>query len=75
MPTSSSPTIALTRHGLLRLDADMFLKTLHDDHPDAMRAVAETVRTRAESLSGEAWDMRKLMKKARLYRFARALAA
>lgn len=69
------PTRTLARHGLLRLDADMFLKTLHDDNPDALHQVAETVRARAETLSGMPWDMRKLLKKARLYRLAKALTA
>lgn len=69
------PRNILSEEGLERLDADQFLMALHDDHPQAVARAAEAVRREAERLSGEAWDIRRLMKKAHLPRLGKRLAA
>ena len=68
------PRNILSEEGLERLDADLFLMALHDDHPQAVARAAEAVRREAERLSGEAWDIRRLMKKAHLPRLGKRLA-
>jgi len=42
---------------------------------DCVAAVCEAVRQEAERLSGQPWEMRKLLKKARLPKLAKALSA
>ena len=69
------PRNILSEEGLERLDADQFLLMLHADHPQAVARAAEAVRQEAERLSGEAWDIRRLMKKAHLPRLGKRLAA
>ncbi len=67
------PRGVLAEEGLSRADPDGFLLGLTEAQPDAMQYVAQTVRAEAERLSGEDWPIRKLMKKARLPRFGKAL--
>lgn len=69
------PTRTVSAHGVVRRDPDGMLREMFEENPQAVRQVAENVRRVAERLSGEAQDMRKLMKKARLPRLAKALVA
>lgn len=73
--TRDFPRHTLAEEGLRREVPDLFLRDLFDRHPDTVRKVADAVRAEAERLSGEAWPMRKLMKKARLPRLGKALEA
>lgn len=68
------PRNLLTEEGLFRADPDGFLLRLHDEAPDPVRAIATDVLARANHLSDRPWDMRALMKKARLPRFGKRLA-
>jgi hypothetical protein len=68
------PRGLLAEEGVERTDADAFLWRLWSDDPDAVARVVEGVRAEAERLSGEAWPVRRLLKKARLPRLAKALA-
>ncbi|WP_444460276.1 RSP_2648 family PIN domain-containing protein [Rhodobacter capsulatus] len=67
------PRGVLAAEGLSRLDADGFLWALSADHPAPVATVVERVRAKAEALSGQGWTTRALLKKARLFRLARAL--
>lgn len=69
------PTRAVSAHGVVRRDPDGMLREMFEENPQAVGQVAENVRQVAERLSGEAQEMRKLMKKARLPRLAKALVA
>jgi predicted nucleic acid-binding protein len=68
------PRGLLAEEGVERTDADAFLWRLWSDDPDAVARVVEGVRAEAERLSGEAWPVRRLLKKAHLPRLAKALA-
>jgi predicted nucleic acid-binding protein len=67
------PRGTLAEEGLQRLDPDGFLHGLWLNDPERMAAVAGEVRAEADHLSGRAWEMRALLKKARLPRLAKAL--
>lgn len=67
------PRNVLAEEGISRADPDAFLLGFFEAQPDVMGPVAEAVRQKAEALSGEEWPVRKLMKKARLPRFGKAL--
>ena len=67
------PRGILEEEGLQRIDPDALLRGVWEENPVAVQEVAEAVRKEAERLSGEAWDMRRLLKKARLPRLAKAL--
>lgn len=67
------PRGVLAEEGLVRLDPDNFLIGLLEHAPETVRAVAGGVAAEATRLSGEDWTSQRLMKKARLHRFARAL--
>jgi hypothetical protein len=69
------PRGILGEEGLMRVDPDAYLVTVFHDNPDAMSDVAERVLGQALSLSETAWDLRSLLKKARLPRLAKALTA
>ena len=69
------PRGLLAEEGLSRADPDGFLLGLFEANPEIVFGVAETVRSKAEQLSGEAWTVRRLMKKARLSRLGKALGA
>lgn len=67
------PRGTLAEEGLLRVDPDSYLMQLWPDHEDTIRAMAEGVLDTARRLSGTEWQMRGLLKKARLPRLAKAL--
>lgn len=67
------PRGILAEEGLARIDPDGLLRQIWQAHPGMVEPVAEAVRREAERLSGEVWDMRRLLKKARLPRLAKAL--
>ena len=69
------PRNILAEEGLSRVDPDALLLGFFAADPERMARAAEAVRREAERLSGEAWEIRKLMKKARLPRLGKALAA
>ncbi len=71
---SDFPRGTLSEEGLFRSDPDTLLRGFFDAGPDLMRAVVEKVRSEAERLSGQPWQARALLKKARLPRLGRALA-
>ncbi|MEJ6641476.1 MAG: PIN domain-containing protein [Octadecabacter sp.] len=68
------PRNELADEGLQRVDPDWFLVDLAIQNPDAVQSVGEAVLTEARRLSGEPWEMRKLMRKARLPRLGKLLA-
>lgn len=68
------PRGELADQGLERVDPDGFLIGLAVAHPDAVKAVGDAVLAEARRLSGEPWEMRKLMRKARLPRLGKLLA-
>ena len=68
------PRNELADEGLQRVDPDGFLVDFAIQHPDAVQSVGEAVVTEARRLSGEPWEMRKLMRKARLPRLGKLLA-
>lgn len=68
------PRGVLAEEGIVRLDPDNFLVGLHDSDPAAVEVVVTAVASEASRLSGEDWTPRRLMKKARLNRFAKRLS-
>jgi hypothetical protein len=69
------PRYDLADEGLERVDPDGFLIGLAMDQPDAVQSVGEAVLAEARRLSGEPWEMRKLMRKARLPRLGKLLGS
>ena len=67
------PRGTLAEEGLERVDPDSYLMQLWPEHDIAIRAVSERVLNTAQQMSGRDWDMRGLLKKARLPRLAKAL--
>ncbi|WP_158963747.1 RSP_2648 family PIN domain-containing protein [Chachezhania sediminis] len=67
------PRNILAEEGLLRIDPDALLLDAFGQYPDEMRQAARAVLDEANRLSGRSWEMRALMKKARLPRFGKAL--
>ncbi len=68
------PRNILTEEGLSRCDPDLFLLERLQSNPAAVIAATTAVRQEAIRLSGEDWDIRRLMKKAHLPRLGKALA-
>ena len=68
------PKNILAEEGVDRIDPDGFMLSLHDEAPDRISAVGDAVLAEARRLSGEPWEMRKLMRKARLPRLGKRLA-
>lgn len=68
------PRGTLAEEGLTRNDPDSYLMQLWMDHPSPLEAAAKNVLETARRLSGRDWEMRPLLKKARLPRLAKALA-
>lgn len=68
------PKNILAEDGLDRLDPDGFLYQLWQTDPKGMGRVGAAVLEEANRLSGQVWDMRGLMKKARLPRFGKAIS-
>jgi len=56
------------------LDPDAYLRGLWAAQPELVSGVASRVLAKAQELSGQDWDMRGLLKKARLPRLAKALS-
>ena len=69
------PRGTLADEGLSRADPDAFLLGHLQATPEAVRAACDSVLAEARRLSGEAWQMRALLKKAKLPRLAKALSA
>lgn len=67
------PKHLLAEHGLYAQHPDAFLRGLFEQDQAKTTLVAHKVRAEAERLSGQAWPIRKLMKKARLPRLGKAL--
>jgi predicted nucleic acid-binding protein len=68
------PRHLLAEEGLDRIDPDTLLMQFWQDQPDQIALVAAKVLDEANRLSGDAWEMRPLLKKARLPRLAKALS-
>ena len=68
------PRRELAEEGLERIDPDGFLHGVWLRDPDGMQSVGAEVLDEASRLSGSIWEMRGLMKKARLPRLGKALA-
>jgi len=75
MNASDFPRNILAEEGLSRVAPDEFLFGFWQSHPELVASVADAVRLEAERLSDQPWDMRKLMKKARLPRLGKALSS
>ncbi|MFM7333508.1 MAG: RSP_2648 family PIN domain-containing protein [Tabrizicola sp.] len=69
------PGHVLAAEGITRRDPDGFLWELQSRHPDAMERIVEAVRAKAEAISGQPLALKGLLKRARLYRLAKALGA
>ena len=67
------PRHILAEEGLERHDPDSLLHQLWKETPDNVAQVAGRVLAEANRMSGDAWAMRPLLKKARLPRLAKAL--
>ncbi|WP_187431010.1 hypothetical protein ROLI_022380 [Roseobacter fucihabitans] len=68
------PRDVLTEEGLERVDPDGYLHRIWQDDPGPVAEVAQAVLSEARRLSGKDWEMRALLKKARLPRLAKALS-
>jgi len=68
------PRNILAEEGLTRQDPDGFLHGVWRAQPALVARVVAEVRDEAERLSGKAWEVRALMKKARLPRLGKAVA-
>jgi len=73
MNAKDFPRNELADQGLERVDPDGFLIGLAAQHRVAVQTVGEAVLAEARRLSGEPWEMRKLMRKARLPRLGKLL--
>lgn len=71
--TKDFPTRTLSAEGILRRHPDEFLLEAYHADPDAMEQVVDGVLARAMSYGIDTSDRRKLLKKARLPRLAKAL--
>ncbi|WP_298917962.1 RSP_2648 family PIN domain-containing protein [uncultured Roseobacter sp.] len=67
------PKGVLAEEGLQRVNPDGFLYLDWQTNPARVETVAQAVLREARRLSGHPWDMRPLLKKARLPRLAKAL--
>ncbi|WP_135504831.1 RSP_2648 family PIN domain-containing protein [Roseovarius aestuariivivens] len=68
------PRHILAEEGIGRADPDGYLRQVFEAHPDMVTQVCQAVLQEARRLSGEPWEMRALLKKARLPRLAKAVA-
>ena len=66
---------ALAEEGVWRADPDGFLHGIWQAQPALVAKVAEEVLEKARALSTGDWELRALLKKAKLPRLAKALAA
>lgn len=68
------PGHVLAEEGIKRRDPDGFLWELHSLYPKEMDRIIETVRAKAERISGQTVPIRPLLKRAKLFRLAKAVA-
>lgn len=68
------PRDILAEQDLIRVDPDSYLHQLWQDHPQVIAQAANDVLETARTLSGKHWELRALLKKARLPRLAKALS-
>jgi len=68
------PRNILAEEGLSRTDPDGFLHGVYQAQPDLVAQVGAEVLAEANRLSGNTWELRALLKKARLPRIAKALS-
>jgi predicted nucleic acid-binding protein len=69
------PGHVLAAEGVTRRDPDGFLWELQSRNPTAMAGIVEAVRAKAEAIAGQPVPLGSLMKRAKLYRLAKALGA
>lgn len=69
------PRNILAEEGLSRSDPDAFLMGFWASTPEAVQTVVARVHAEANRLSDRPWDLRKLLKKARLPRLGKAMTA
>ncbi len=69
------PRNILAEEDLLRIDPDSCLHGIWQHSPADVQEVANRVLSEANRLSGNQWEMRPLLKKARLPRLAKALTS
>ena len=69
------PRGLLAEEGLARYDPDSYLMQLWQRDPDGIASVAAAVLAEANRLSDGQWQMRPLLKKARLPRLAKAVSS
>ena len=69
------PRHTLAEEGLERIGPDQLLYDLWLKDPEGLSEVATSVLAEANRLSGGGWELRPLLKKARLPRLAKALAS
>lgn len=74
MNAKDFPKHTLAEEGLSRQTPDELLYHCWLESPDPVARAVEQVRQQADQLSGQTWDTRKLMKKARLPRLGKALS-
>ncbi len=74
MNAKDFPRNILAEEGLERLDPDGLLHRCWLEDPDGMAEAAAAVLETANRLAGGGWEMRPLLKKARLPRVAKALS-
>ncbi len=67
------PKGALAEEGLTRIEPDGYLHAVWQASPSVMEEVCGHVLQNARAMSQDDWDMRRLLKKARLPRLAKAL--
>ncbi len=73
MNAADFPRGVLAEEGILRVDPDHFLLGLREKDSEAVDAIAVRVAAEATRLSGEVWTPRRLMKRGRLWRFAKVV--
>jgi predicted nucleic acid-binding protein len=69
------PRGTLAEEGIDRVDPDGFLMDLWPQHEAVLRDVGARILQTAQQMSGKDWEIRGLMKKARLPRLGKALAS
>jgi predicted nucleic acid-binding protein len=69
------PGHVLAEEGITRRDPDGFLWELQSRHPAEVARIVEGVRATAERISGQAVALKPLLKRAKLFRLAKALEA
>lgn len=67
------PGHVLAAEGIARRDPDGFLWELQSHRPATLAAVVEAVRAKAEAILGQPVALKSLLKRARLFRLAKAL--